>query len=190
MHSKSNSSGVEHLNEADRKRCFPPCRAACPAQINIQAYISLISQGRFKEALEVIRRYIPFPAVCGRVCFAPCEDACQRGNVDDPPRIRLLKRLVADEEFSLEREARAERVPPKHEEAVVVFESHSKPGGMLRYCIPRHRLPEELLDAEIDHIMDSGMEIRTNTTIGKYLLFEEIWEKGYSGGYVLIPCWC
>ena len=197
------------MNEADGKRCFPPCRAACPAQINIQAYISLISQGRFKEALEVIRRYIPFPAVCGRVCFAPCEDACQRGNVDDPLRIRLLKRLVADEEFSLEREARAERVPPTQEEAVAVigsgpagltaayelvkmgypvtvFESHSKPGGMLRYCIPRYRLPEEVLDAEIGYLVDSGVEIRTETALGKGMTFGDLWERGYSAVFIAV----
>jgi len=182
---------------------------ACPAKVNIQAYVSLISQGRFKEALEVIRRSIPFPAVCGRVCFSPCEDACYRSNIDAPVSIRLLKRLVSDTEFTLERETRAERVPKTHEEEVAVigsgpagltaayelvkkgypvtvFESHPKPGGMLRYCIPRYRLPEEVLDAEINYIVDSGVEIRTNTAIGKELSFEEIWEKGYSAVFIAV----
>ena len=182
---------------------------ACPANVNIQAYISLISQGRFKEALEVIRRSIPFPAVCGRVCFSPCEDACSRSNVDAPVSIRLLKRLVSDTEFALEKEIRAERMPKNKEEAVAVvgsgpagltaayelvkmgypvtvFESHPKLGGMLRHCIPRYRLPEEVLDAEINHIIDSGVEIRTNTAIGKDLSFEEIWEKGYKAAFIAV----
>ena len=203
------SSDLPSLCEKPEKRCFPPCRVACPANVNIQAYISLISQGRFKEALEVIRRSIPFPAVCGRVCFSPCEDACHRSNIDAPVNIRLLKRLASDTEFAIERETRAERVSKTHEEEVAiigsgpagltasyelvrmgypvtVFESLPKPGGMLRYCIPRYRLPEEVLDAEIDYIVDSGVEIRTNTTIGKDLSFEEIWEKGYSAVFIAV----
>ena len=203
------SSDPPSFSEKPEKKCFPPCRVACPAKVNIQAYVSLISQGRFKEALEVIRRSIPFPAVCGRVCFSPCEDACYRSNIDAPVSIRLLKRLVSETEFTLERETRAERVPKTHEEEVAVigsgpagltaayelvkkgypvtvFESHPKPGGMLRYCIPRYRLPEEVLDAEINYIVDSGVEIRTNTAIGKELSFEEIWEKGYSAVFIAV----
>jgi len=203
------SSDLPTFSEKPEKRCFPPCRVACPANVNIQAYISLISQGRFKEALEVIRRYIPFPAVCGRVCFSPCEDACQRSDIDAPISIRLLKRLVSDIEFTLERETRSGGVPKTHEGEVAVigsgpagltvayelvkrgyhvtvFESHLKPGGMLRYCIPRYRLPEEVLDAEIKYIEDSGVEIRTNTTIGKDLSFEDIWEKGYSAVFIAV----
>ena len=203
------SNDLHSFSKKLEKKCFPPCRVACPADVNIQAYVSLISHGRFKEALEVIRRSIPFPAVCGRVCFSPCEEACYRNNVDAPVGIRLLKRLVSDTEFTVERETHAEIVPKTHEEKVAVigsgpagltaayelvkmgypvtiFESHPKLGGMLRYCIPRYRLSEEVLDAEINYILDSGVGIRTNTTIGKDLSFEEIWDKGYSVVFIAV----
>jgi len=190
-------------SQAPCAKPFPPCRAACPARVNIQAYVSLISQGRFEEALEVIRRYIPFPAVCGRVCFAPCEEACQRSNFDAPVSIRLLKRLVSDAELPIEKRARAEPVSPKHGEKIVVigsgpagltaayelvkmgypvtvFEGDSRPGGMLRSCLPRYRLPEDVLDAEIGYLADSGVEVRTGVTVGRDLRFDDIWGKGYA----------
>ncbi|UCH57616.1 MAG: FAD-dependent oxidoreductase [Candidatus Bathyarchaeota archaeon] len=189
------------------KRLFPPCRLACPAHVNIQAYVSLVSNGRFSEALEVIRKQNPFPAVCGRVCFSPCEEECQRNNVDSPVSIRLLKRLVADIEFSSERAARAEPVPRRWEERiavvgsgpsgltaayelvkmgyhVTVFEREPKPGGMLRSCLPLYRLPEDVLDAEIRFIIDSGVDIKTNVEIGEDIPFDDLWTQGFKVVFV------
>ena len=80
------------------KRGYPPCRVACPAGVNAQGYVALISQGKFKEALEVVRRTMPFAGVCGRVCTHPCEIDCERGKVDEPMSIRALKRFIADYE--------------------------------------------------------------------------------------------
>ena len=190
-------------------KIHPPCRNACPAHVNVQAYVSLISQGRFGEALDVIRRRNPFPSVCGRVCFAPCEDACQRYNVDSPVSIRLLKRLVSEAELSLELAARAEPYQRTREEKVAVigtgpagltaafelvkigypvtvFERDPKPGGMLRTCLPLYRLPEEVLDADIRYIIDSGVEVKTNVDIGRDLSLGDLWGLGYGAVFVAV----
>ncbi|TET58049.1 FAD-dependent oxidoreductase, partial [Candidatus Bathyarchaeota archaeon] len=168
----------------------------------MQAYIALIAQKKFEEALEIIRQSIPFPSVCGRVCFSPCEDACSRKDVDDPVSIRSLKRLVADYEISSGAK-KPKAVPKVHKEKiaivgsgpagltaayelaklgypVTVFESLSKPGGCLRYCIPEYRLPQEVLEREIDYIKATGVQIQTNTTIGKDLTFEALTAQGFT----------
>jgi heterodisulfide reductase subunit A len=190
-----------------KKSFYPPCREACPANVNVQAYVSLISNGRFGEALEVIRKDNPFPAVCGRVCFALCEEECARKNIDAPVGIRLLKRLVSDLEFESERIACAERIPPSREEKVAVigsgpagltaayfivkmgypvtvFEKDPKPGGMLRYCLPMYRLPEDVLDAEIKYIVDTGVEVRTNINVGEDISLEGLLNGGYRAVFI------
>jgi len=176
----------------------PPCRDACPAGVNVQGYIALIRQGKFREALELVRRDIPFPAVCGRVCFNPCENECERSKVDEPLSIRSLKRFVADYELN-GREEREKPAPIQktHREkvaiigsgpagltaaydlvkmgySVVVFESLPEPGGMLRYGIPEYRLPKEALDADIRYMKDLGVDIKTNTRIGKDLTVNKL----------------
>lgn len=188
---------------------MPHCQAACPANVNIQAYISLISQGRFKEAFEVIRKSIPFPAVCGRVCFSPCEDACLRSNIDSPLSIRLLKRLVTDTVLKSANEtcdvqvqrAREERVAvvgsgpagltaawelSKLGYPVTIFESFPKLGGMMRYCIPKYRLPDTVLESEIAYILNFGVDARINTTIGIDLSLEDLREQGYSAVFIAV----
>ena len=191
------------------KREIPFCSAACPAGINIQAYVALISQGKFEEALEVIRRYIPFPAVCGRVCFAPCEDACTRSKVDEAVGIRALKRFVADYELAIVKKEKPKPMPRIREEKVViigsgpagltaacelakmgylvtVFEKSPEPGGMLRECIPKYRLPKDILAIEIDYIKSIGVEIQTNTQIGKDVTIEELIRQGYKAVFLAI----
>jgi len=191
------------------KREIPPCRAACPACINIQAYVALISQGKFREALEVIRRYIPFPLVCGRVCFAPCEDACTRSKVDENIGIRILKRFVADYELAIAKAEKPTLVPKIHEERVAiigsgpagltaayelakmgypvtVFEKSSELGGMLRECIPKFRLPKDILDIEIDYVKGIGIETQANTEIGKDVTIEELTKQGYKAVFLAI----
>jgi NADPH-dependent glutamate synthase beta subunit-like oxidoreductase len=167
---------------------YPPCVTACPAHINVQGYVSLISQGRFKESIDLILKTIPFPAVCGRVCFSPCEENCQRGLRDEPVSTRLLKRLVSDTEYYEKFLNTAEPVPKTHKESVAiigsgpagmtaaynlvkmgypvtVYEKENKVGGMLRTHIPRYRLPESTLDAELNYIHDLGVEFKTGTEI-------------------------
>lgn len=192
-----------------KKRFFPPCREACPANVNVQAYASLISQGRFAEALEVIRKDNPFPAVCGRVCFSPCEDVCMKKDIEAPVGIRLLKRLVSELEFSLEKTAHAERILPTKEKKiaiigsgpagltaayyltkmgypVTVFEKDAKLGGMMRYCLPIYRLPEDVLDADIKYITETGIDVRTNIAIDEKSSIKGLFDKGYNAVFIAV----
>jgi heterodisulfide reductase subunit A len=169
------------------RRGYPPCRVACPAGVNAQGYIALISQGKFKEALEVLRRTMPFAGVCGRVCTHPCEQDCERGKVDQPIAIRTLKRFMADYELQAGR-GKATPVERTREEKVAivgsgpaglacaydlvrrgypvtVFESASEAGGLLRYGIPEYRLPKEVVSNEISYIQELGVEIKTNSPV-------------------------
>jgi len=180
------------------KRGYPPCRSACPAGVNAQGYTALISQGKFKEALEVLRRTMPFAGVCGRVCTHPCELECERGKVDEPVSIRSLKRFMADYELKVGR-GKATPVERTKEDKVAVigsgpaglacaydlirqgfpvtvFEAAPHSGGLLRYGIPEYRLPKRVLDNEISYVQELGVEIRTNTPVTN---LEDIFNQGY-----------
>lgn len=190
------------------KRGIPPCRAACPAGVNAQGYIALVSEGKFKEAYELIRKFIPFPSVCGRVCFHPCENECERGEIDQPIAINAIKRFVADFDSSQKRE-RPDPIEKKHTEKiavigsgpagltaayeltamgypVTVFESLPKPGGMMQVAIPKYRLPKEVLQEEIQTILDLGAEIKTNRTFGKDLTLDELQKQGYAATFIAV----
>jgi heterodisulfide reductase subunit A len=180
------------------KRGHPPCRVACPAGVNAQGYVALISQGKFKEALEVLRRTMPFAGVCGRVCLHPCEKECERGKVDEPVSIRSLKRFMADYELKVGREKATPVEKTKKDKVaivgsgpaglacaydlvrkgypVVVFESAPQAGGLLRYGIPEYRLPKKIVDNEISYVEELGVEIKTNTTVQN---LEDIFNQGY-----------
>ena len=184
------------------KRGTPPCRAACPAGVNVQGYVALVREGKYKEALELIRRENPLPIVCGRICFHPCETECERGKLDEPVAVNALKRFVTDWELKYGKEEKVEPIPKIHEERiaivgsgptglaaayelvkkgypVTVFESLHEVGGMLRVGIPEYRLPKNLLEIEIKRIRDLGIEIQTGTVIGKDLTIEQLQQKGY-----------
>jgi heterodisulfide reductase subunit A-like polyferredoxin len=184
------------------KKGTPPCRAACPAGVNVQGYVALVREGKYKEALELIRRENPLPIVCGRICFHPCETKCERGKLDEPVAVNALKRFVTDWELKNGKEGKVEPIPKIHEEKiaivgsgptglaaayelvkkgypVTVFESLHEVGGMLRVGIPEYRLPKNLLEIEIKRMRDLGMEIQTGTVIGKYLTIEQLQQKGY-----------
>jgi NADPH-dependent glutamate synthase beta subunit-like oxidoreductase/Pyruvate/2-oxoacid:ferredoxin oxidoreductase delta subunit len=194
-------------NQTDIRK-LPPCRAACPAQVNVQGYVSLLQRGKFQEAVEIIRKDMPFPAICGRVCFSPCEDACARTNVDQAVAIRALKRLVAD----IEREqgpVKPEPIPKRHAEKVAIigagpagltaayelaklgypvtiFESMPEPGGMMRYCIPDFRLEKFVVANEIAYIKDLGVEIKTGIKFGKDITLQSLREDGYKAIFIAI----
>ena len=180
------------------KRGYPPCRSACPAGVNAQGYVALISQGKFREALDVLRRTMPFAGVCGRVCTHPCELDCERGKVDEPVSIRALKRFMADYELKVGRQKSAPIERTKEDKVaiigsgpaglacaydlvrqgypVTVFEAAPESGGLLRYGIPEHRLPKRVLDNEINYIKELGVEIKTNTTVTN---LGDIFNQGY-----------
>ena len=187
---------------------LPPCRAECPAHVNVQAYVSLIQRGKFAEAVDVIRKDMPFPAICGRVCFSPCEDACARTNIDQAVAIRNLKKVAADAERE-ERKVKPNPVPKTHEERVAiigagpagltaayelaklgypvtVFERMSEPGGMMRYCIPDFRLERFVVYQEIAYIKDLGVEIKTGVEFGKDITLESLLKDGYGAVFVAI----
>ncbi|MDP2917525.1 MAG: FAD-dependent oxidoreductase, partial [Dehalococcoidia bacterium] len=185
------------------KRGYPPCRTACPARVNAQGYVSLIGQGKFKEALEVLRRTMPFAGVCGRVCTHPCELDCERGKVDEPVSIRALKRFMADYELRVGREKAvpAERTKRekiavvgsgpaglacaydlvRHGYSVTVFEAAPQPGGLMRYGIPEYRLTRKVVDTEIAYIQELGVEIKTNTPVKD---LEAMFNQGYSAVFL------
>jgi heterodisulfide reductase subunit A2 len=176
------------------KRGWPPCKEACPAHIDVQGYVALIGQGKFAEALALIRKTIPFPGVIGRVCNHPCEAACNRGEYDQPLSICALKRFVADWEVESGAgeaepvpQASAPEAPISKRVAVVgagpagltaahdlavqgyavtVFEALPVAGGMLAVGIPDYRLPRDVLDREIARIEALGVEIKLNTPVG------------------------
>ncbi len=180
-----------------------PCRFACPAGVNAHAYVALIAQRRFREALEVERRNNPFPAICGRICPHPCEEECTRGKLDQPVAIAALKRFLADWEFQHPEEGPAPPEIREREERVAVigggpagiaaardlrlrgyrvtiFESMPELGGMLRYGIPDYRLPGDLLAHEIKTaVLDLGVEARLNTRVGRDIGMPDLRREGY-----------
>ncbi|WP_366921913.1 FAD-dependent oxidoreductase [Metallumcola ferriviriculae] len=191
------------------KKGTPPCRSTCPAGTNAQGYVALISQGKFKEALEVVRRRMPFAGICGRICHHPCEGECNRAEYDDPIAIAYLKRAAADygwvDEAALspqvEVEAREERIavigagPGGLTAAqdlalkgykVTIFDALPEAGGMLRGGIPRYRLPEESVKKEAEWMLGTGdIEFKPNTRIGKDISLEQL-QKDYNAVLIAV----
>ena len=169
------------------KRGIAPCRAACPLQVNAQGYVSLISQGRFTEALNLVREKTPFPGICGRVCTRPCESQCTRREMDMPLAINDLKRFVSDQEkepaidltiaSEIEEKVAIIGAGPaglmaayelrKTGYQVTIFETLPAAGGMMWVGIPEYRLPRDTLQKEISLIQKIGVAIKFNTTIGE-----------------------
>ncbi len=168
------------------KRGRAPCRAGCPAGVHTQGYIALIAERRFAEAAALVRRDLPLPSACGRVCYHPCEDQCERSQLDEPVAICALKRFVAD--WALEHDEQVEPLPTTQTEKVAVigsgpaglacanelahrgyevtvFEAAEKAGGMLRYGIPAYRLPEVILDRELGYLEKLGIRIETGQLV-------------------------
>jgi len=182
------------IDKREERPCKAACRDACPVHTNVLGYIKLIAQGKFQEAYKLIRDTNPLPAVCGRVCYAPCEEVCNRGQIDEPIAIRDLKRFAADqvdvEELEVPQVTKTGRrvaivgsgpagLAAANDLAlkgykVTIFEALPEPGGMLRHGIPEYRLPKEIVRKEIGYIQRLGVEIKTGVEVGKDITLEEI----------------
>ena len=188
------------------KQGVPPCRDACPIHLNAQGYTQLISEGRFKEALKLIRETLPFPGTIGRICVHPCEAECKRKEVDQPISICYLKRAAADlgeEDGEVEitvGEERSKRVAiigagpagllaaydlRREGYTVTVFDTFPKAGGTLLSGIPEYRLPRAILEKETDIVNKLGVEFRFSTTVGKDISFDQL-KKEYDALFIAI----
>jgi heterodisulfide reductase subunit A-like polyferredoxin len=193
---------IEKLDKA-------PCRMACPANLNVQGYVQMVKVGKYREAIEIIMQDLPLPGILGRVCPHPCEKSCRRLEVDAPISIRELKRVAADHtDLS---EIPVPEVQPRDEKVAIVgsgpagltaayflakegykvsvYEAMPETGGMMRYGIPEHRLPRSVIDREIENLKRYGIEIHTNTAIGKDITLEELKEHGAKAVFLGPGAW-
>ncbi len=194
-----------------------PCKTACPAHIAVQGYLKKASQGKYQEALALIKKQNPFPAVCGRICNRRCEDACTRGTIDQAVAIDAVKKFIAEQDLKAE----TRYIPPvvipasihmdhfPEKIAIIgggpagmsaafylaekgyrptVFEKNEEPGGMLRYGIPSYKLEKDVIAAEIDVMREMGVEIKTGVEVGKDVTLKELREQGYKAFYIAIGC--
>jgi NADH-quinone oxidoreductase subunit F len=185
-----------------------PCQHACPIGTEVPVYVSLIAHGRFREALDVIRKDNPLPAVCGRVCHHPCEMHCRAGEEGDPIAIRALKRFVTDtgaDEGEAPARPRAEHngkkvaivgsgpagisaayFLAKEGYRVTLFEKQPVIGGMLAVGIPDYRLPKDVLKSDMDRILAAGFTVRTNTALGRDITIDGLFESGFEAVFLAI----
>ncbi len=195
-----------HINTVDKKG-EPACRATCPAEVNAQGFITMMSHGAYDEGLEIFRRSNPFAGVLGRVCVAFCEGECERGMLDKSLSIRNLHRFVADYERTHTPAPVEVKIDKKDRVAVIgagpggitcayqlarlgypvtIFEAREEPGGMLRYAIPEYRLPREILSEEIQRVLDMGVKLKTNTKITS---IKDLQNKGFRAIFVATGTW-
>ena len=208
-----------NYRDTNRINCYDtgtaPCKTACPAHIGIQGYLQLAKEGRYEDALALIKKDNPLPAVCGHVCNRRCEDACTRGTIDEAVAIDEVKRFIAERDLNAETRFIPKKTIPSlkggFEEKIAIigagpaglscayflaltgykptiFEKNAEPGGMLRYGIPSYKLEKDLLAAEIDVIRQLGVEIRCGVEVGKDVTIEDLREQGYKGFYAAIGC--
>ena len=210
----------EDYRDNNRINCYEtgtsPCKAACPAHIAVQGYIRKAKEGKYREALALIKKDNPFPAVCGRVCNRRCEIACTRGTVDQAVAIDDIKKFIAEQDLHEE----TRYVPPvviasnrltRWDQKIavigagpaglscayylavkgyqpVVFEKNARPGGMMTYGIPSYKLEKDVIEAEIQVLRELGVEIRCGVEVGSDITIGELREQGYRAFYLAIGC--
>ena len=192
-----------------------PCKTACPAHVSVQGYLRMAAQGRYRDALALIKKENPFPAVCGRVCNKRCETACTRGVVDEAVAIDDVKKFIAQKDLEAEHRYVPEPVIPSTRGRLpqkiaiigggpagltcayyladmgynpVVFEKNERPGGMMTYGIPSYKLQKDVVEAEIDVLRQMGVEIRCGIEVGKDVTLDELREQGFDAFYLAIGC--
>ena len=209
----------EDYRDNNRVNCHTtgtsPCKTACPAHIAVQGYLKLAAQGKYRDALALIKKENPFPAVCGRICNRRCEDACTRGTVDSAVSIDAVKKFIAERDLTAEHRYVPEIVVAsnmgrwKEKIAIIgggpaglscayylaqmgyyptVFEKNEKPGGMLTYGIPSYKLEKNVIEAEIEIMREMGVEIRCGVEVGKDVTLASLREEGYKAFYIAIGC--
>lgn len=209
----------EDYRDKNRINCHDtgtsPCKTACPAHIAVQGYLKMASQGRYKDALALIKKENPFPAVCGRICNRRCEDACTRGMIDSAVSIDAVKKFIAAKDLEEEHRYVPEIVVAsnrgrwKEKIAIIgggpaglscafylaqmgyyptVFEKNEKAGGMLTYGIPSYKLEKDVIDAEIEIMKEMGVEIKTGVEVGKDVTIADLRKDGYKAFYVAVGC--
>lgn len=209
----------EDYRDNNRINCYDtgtaPCKTACPAHIAVQGYLKKAAQGKYTEALALIKKENPFPAVCGHVCNRRCEDACTRGTIDKAVAIDEVKKFIAKKDLDADTRYIPPIIPPTtgrlFEEKIAiigagpaglscayylaekgykptVFEKNQRPGGMLVYGIPSFKLEKDVVDAEIDVMRSMGVEIRCGVEVGKDITLDELRRQGYKAFYIAIGC--
>ena len=210
---------TEDYRDKNRINCYDtgtaPCKTACPAHIAVQGYLKMAAQGRYQDALALIKKDNPLPAICGRICNRRCEDACTRGSVDEAIAIDEVKRFIAEQDLNAETRFIPKKVVPslegefKEKIAIIgagpaglscafylaekgyyptIFEKNEKPGGMLVYGVPSYKLEKDVVAAEIDIIKAMGVEIKTGVEVGKDITIDELRKQGYKAFYIAIGC--
>lgn len=192
-----------------------PCKTACPAHIPVQGYLKMAAQGRYEEALALIKKYNPLPAICGHVCNRRCEDACTRATIDEAIAIDEVKKFIAMQDLKADKHYVPEKVVPKilgdFDEKVAIigagpagiscayylaekgykptlFDKNKKPGGMVTYGIPSFVMEKDVVEAEVDVLRDMGVDIRLGVEVGKDVTLKQLREEGYKAFYIAIGC--
>lgn len=209
----------ENYRDNNRINCYDtgtaPCKTACPAHIAVQGYLKMAAQGRYRDALALIKKENPFPAVCGHVCNRRCEDACTRGTIDQAVAIDEVKKFIAAQDLNAETRYIPPVVTPSNRGgfsqkiAIIgggpaglscayylaekgyqptVFEKNEQPGGMLVYGIPSYKLEKKVVAAEVDVLREMGVTIHCGVEVGKDVTLEELRRAGYQAFYIAIGC--
>ncbi len=210
----------ENYRDNNRINCYEtgtsPCKTACPAHVAVQGYLKLAGEGRYRDALALIKKDNPLPAICGRICNKRCEEACTRGKIDQAVSIDAVKKFIAAQDLKQE----SRYVPPvviasnrlEHWEEKIaiigagpaglscayylatkgykptIYEKNEKCGGMLTYGIPSYKLEKDVVEAEIDIIRELGVTIKTGVEVGKDVTLDDLRKEGYKAFYIAIGC--
>lgn len=197
----------KNVKAGDREQTLVPCRYACPAHVDVPRYINLIAQGRLADALAVVREKVPLPAVLGHACARPCEKVCRSSEVNDAISICALKRFAVDNTDE-KLEAPVSKAPPtgdrvaivgsgpsgltaayylaKLGHSVTVFEAMPKLGGMMRYGVQEYRLPENILQRDLQRILQSGIDVKTNTPVSESVSIEQLKSQSYNAVLIAV----